>query len=238
MSALRIGLIGDRDEEVAAHHAIPLALGLAAAALAVDVDVAWIATDAVGSARDLAHLDGLWCVPGSPYRTMDGALAAIRYAREENVPFMGTCGGFQHVVVEYARNVLGWSDADHAESSPDSPRAVVVPLSCALVEVRDGVHLVEGSRIREAYGADRIDEAYHCRFGLSRDFRDAIADGPLRVTGVDDQGDARAIELDVHRFFVATLFQHERVALVGACPPLARAFVDAIATRVRATAAA
>ncbi|MEO7431317.1 MAG: CTP synthase [Dokdonella sp.] len=238
MPALRIGLIGDRDEDIAAHHAIPLALGFAAANCAVDVDVAWIATDSVGSARDLAHLDGLWCVPGSPYRNMDGALTAIRYAREENVPFMGTCGGFQHSVVEYARNVLGWRDADHAESSPDAPRAVIVPLSCALVEVRDGVHLVEGSRIREAYGADRIDEAYHCRFGLSADFREAIANGSLRVTGTDDKGDARAIELDGHRFFVATLFQHERVALVGACPPLARAFVDAIATRVRATAAA
>jgi CTP synthase (UTP-ammonia lyase) len=238
MQALRIGLIGDRDERVVAHHAIPRALGLAAAACEVDVDVAWIGTDAVGDATDLSRLDGLWCVPGSPYRNMDGALAAIRHAREHKIPFMGTCGGFQYTVVEYARNVLGWSDADHAETSPDSARAVVVPLSCALVEVRDAVHLRAGSRIAAAYGTDRIEEAYHCRYGLAAAFREAIAEGPLRSAAVDDQDDVRAVELDGHPFFVATLFQHERVALVGACPPLARAFVAAIAATTRADLAA
>jgi CTP synthase (UTP-ammonia lyase) len=238
MQALRIGLIGDRDDDVAAHHAIPLALGLAAAACAVDVDVAWIGTEAVGDATDLSRLDGVWCVPGSPYRNMDGALAAIRFAREQAIPFMGTCGGFQHAVVEFARNVLGWSDAAHAETSPDAARAVVVPLSCALVEVRDAVHLRAGSRIAAAYATDRIEEAYHCRYGISTDFREAIGAGPLRITAVDDQGDVRAIELDDHPFFVATLFQHERVALVGACPPLARAFVAAIAANVRTDLAA
>jgi CTP synthase (UTP-ammonia lyase) len=238
MQALRIGLIGDRDDNVVAHHAIPLALGLAAAACEVDVDVAWIGTDAVGDAADLSRLDGFWCVPGSPYRNMDGALAAIRHARERKLPFMGTCGGFQHAVVEYARNVLGWIDADHAETSPDAARPVVVPLSCALVEVRDAVHLRAGSRIAQAYGIDRIEEAYHCRYGLAQDFRAAIAGGPLRITAVDDQDDVRAIELDGHPFFVATLFQHERVALVGACPPLARAFVSAVAIHARTAIAA
>ncbi len=238
MQALRIGLIGDYDGNVVAHHAIPLALGLAAAACEVDVDVAWIGTDAVGDADDLARLDGLWCVPGSPYRDMDGALAAIRHARERRMSFIGTCGGFQHAVVEYARNVLGWADADHAETSPDAARAVVVPLSCALVEVRDAVHLRAGTRIAAAYGMATIEEAYHCRYGLSADFRAAIEGGPLRISAVDGQGEVRGIELDGHPFFVATLFQHERVALVGACPPLARAFIEAVASQQRLGVAA
>jgi len=238
MQPLRIGLIGDYDERVVAHHAIPRALGFAAAVCEVDVDVAWIGTDAVGDANDLARLDGVWCVPGSPYRDMDGALAAIRYARERQVPFLGTCGGFQHAVVEYARNVLGWADADHAETSPEAARAVVVPLSCALVEVRDTVHLRAGTRIAAAYAAASIEEAYHCRYGLAAEFRAAIEGGPLRISAVDDQDDVRAIELDDHPFFVATLFQHERAALVGACPPLARTFIEAIASRQRIGAAA
>ncbi|MEP7043548.1 MAG: CTP synthase [Dokdonella sp.] len=229
MQPLRIGLIGDYDSDVVAHHAIPLALGFAAAACAVDVDLAWIGTDVVGDASDLARLDGVWCVPGSPYRDLDGALAAIRYARERHLPFLGTCGGFQHAVVEYARNALGWADADHAETSPDAARAVIVPLSCALIEVRAAVHLRAGSRIAAAYGAATIEEAYHCRYGLAAGFREAIAGGPLQISAVDDQGDVRGLELDGHPFFVATLFQHERVALVGACPPLARAFVEAMA---------
>lgn len=225
MQALRIGLIGDRDDTVTAHRAIPLALAMAAEATATPVELIWIGTDTVGDGKSLDGFDAMWCVPASPYRSMDGALTAIRYAREARIPFLGTCGGFQHAVVEYARNVLGWADADHAETSPDAARPVIVPLSCGLVEVRDAVHLLPGSRIASVYGTDVIEEGYHCRYGLGSGFREAIAGQSLRVTAVDDQGDVRALELDDHPFFVATLFQHERAALNGVCPPLVKAFV-------------
>lgn len=238
MRALRIGLIGDRDDTVVAHRAIPRALALAGEAATQALEIKWIATDTIDDAARLVAFDGLWCVPASPYRDMDGALRAIRHAREARRPFLGTCGGFQHAVVEYARNVLGWADADHAETAPDAVRAVVVPLSCALVEVRDAVHLLPGSRCARAYDVARIEEGYHCRFGLGATFRAALEGGPLRIAAVDDAGDVRALELDGHPFFVATLFQHERAALEGRCPPLVRAFVDAIAADSRIERAA
>lgn len=238
MRALRIGLIGDRDDSVVAHRAIPRALALAGEAGAQALDVEWIATDTIHDAARLAAFDGLWCVPASPYRDMNGALRAIRHAREAQRPFLGTCGGFQHAVVEYARNVLGWADADHAETAPEAARAVVVPLSCALVEARDAVHLVAGSRCARAYGVARIEEGYHCRYGLGATFRAALEGGPLRIAAVDDAGDVRALELDGHPFFVATLFQHERAALEGRCPPLVSAFLDAIAADSRIERAA
>ena len=159
---------------------------------------------------------------------MDGALTAIRVARERQVPFLGTCGGFQHAVIEYARNVLGWSDAEHAETAPDSARAVIVPLVCSLVEVTDAVHLVAGSRLAKAYDTTNIVEGYHCRYGMSPAFSEALANGPLRVSAVDDAGDIRGIELDDHPFFVATLFQHERGALLGRLPPAVSAFAQAM----------
>ena len=173
MQTLRIGLVGDRNDEVVAHRAIPLVLVMAAEACGITLDAAWIGTDEIGGAG-LRRFNGLWCAPASPYRSMDGALLAIRYARERYVPFLGTCAGFQHAVVEYARNVLGWSDADHAETSPHAARAVIVPLSCALVEVRDTVRLLPGSRIAEAYGVSEIEEGYHCRYGLGGGFRQAV----------------------------------------------------------------
>jgi CTP synthase (UTP-ammonia lyase) len=227
MQALRVGLIGDHDDSVVAHKAIPLALAMAADASGTSIQVSWVGTDTIGNGEVLNGFDALWCVPASPYKSMDGALIAIRHAREGKKPFLGTCGGFQHAVVEYARNVLGWADADHAETSPDAARPVIVPLSCGLVEVRDRVHLLPGSRIAAIYGKDAIEEGYHCRYGLGSGFREAIASGSLRVTAVDDQDDARGLELDGHPFFVATLFQHERAALNGHCPPLVEAFLQA-----------
>jgi CTP synthase (UTP-ammonia lyase) len=104
--------------------------------------------------------------------------------------------------------------------------------------VRDAVHLVAGSRSARAYGVARIEEGYHCRYGLGAAFRAAIEGSPLRIAAVDDAGDVRALELDGHPFFVATLFQHERAALDGRCPTLVRAFVDAAAERARIDRAA
>lgn len=231
---LAIALIGDRDDAVTAHRAIPKALALAAESTGADLRPSWVATDSITSDADLTGYDGFWCVPASPYRNMDGALRAIRFARTLGKPFLGTCGGFQHAVVEYARNVLGWADADHAETAPTAARAVIVPLACSLVEVAEPVIFRGGTRIADAYGVSAISEGYHCRYGLGDRFREvAFVDGALRIGAVDPQDDVRAIELREHPFFVATLFQPERAALRDEVPPLARAFVAAMAERSR-----
>ncbi len=231
----RIGLVGDYDATVPAHQAIPLALGLAGKALGAPVEFRWLPTDAIVGDATLAPFDALWCVPASPYRSMEGALHAIRFARTQPLPFLGTCGGFQHAVVEYARNLPGWADADHAESSPDAVRPVIAPLSCSLVEVTDRVRLRPGSRIAAAYGATEAVEGYRCRYGLNPAFRETLVSGRLRVTAEDDAGDVRALELDGHPFFVATLFQPERAALEGQLPPLVKAFASAALSRARAS---
>ena len=226
---ITIGLIGDYNPTVPAHQAIPLALGRAGATLQADIEFSWVPTESVDSPERVGRFDGLWCVPASPYRSMDGALRAIRYAREQARPFLGTCGGFQHAVIEYARGVLGWSDADHAETAPDARRAVIAPLACALVETTDEVRLFPGTRIAAAYGATRIHEGYRCRYGLNPAFQAALCAGPLRAAAEDAAGEIRAVELDGHPSFVATLFQPERAALRGADAPLVEAFVRACA---------
>ena len=226
-----IGLIGDYNDSVPAHQAIPLALRRVAEMSGISVEVEWVPTDELSSSARVSRFDGLWCVPASPYRNMAGALLAIRHARECVVPFLGTCGGFQHAVVEYARNVLGWADADHAETAADSSRAVIAPLECALVEKTGTVQLFPGSRIAAAYGVERTTEGYHCRYGLNPKFRAALVAGPLRAAAEDESGEVRAIELDGHPFFVATLFQPERATLKGEAAPLVGAFVRACATR-------
>lgn len=230
---LTIGLIGDFDADVPAHQAIPLALRAAADSLGAAVAFEWVATDAIRNASRVAHFDGLWCVPASPYRSMGGALRAIRHARERGVPFLGTCGGFQHAIVEYARHVLGWADADHAETAPGSVHAVISPLACALVEASETVRLLPGTRIAAAYGMVQITEGYRCRYGMNPAFQAALVAGPLRASADDATGEVRAVELDGHPFFVATLFQPERAALRGVTAPLVVAFVGAGATHRR-----
>jgi len=226
-STVKVGLIGDFDSSVPAHQAIPLALKTAGEHCGVQAAVEWVPTDEINSSGHLLRFDGIWCVPASPYRSMDGALLSICYARERKIPFLGTC--FQHAVIEYARNVLGWSDAEHAETSPEAHRAVISPLECSLVEAKDSVRLLPGTRIARAYGATKITAEYRCRYGLNNGFRAALTKGPLRVAAEDQHGDVRAIELDGETFFVATLFQPERAALHREAVPLAVAFVEACA---------
>jgi CTP synthase (UTP-ammonia lyase) len=229
---IRIGLIGDHDEAVRAHQAIPPALRLAAGSLSVPVEPEWVPTDEIRDDARLSGFHGLWCVPASPYRSMDGALRAIRAARLGELPFLGTCGGFQHAVIEYARSVLAWPDADHAETAPGAIRAVIAPLECALVEASGAIRFTPGSKLAAAYGGEEAVEEYRCRYGMSPVFRAELTSGPLRVAAVDHDGDVRAVELDHHPFFVATLFQPERAALRGRVPPIVAAFVRACAALV------
>jgi CTP synthase (UTP-ammonia lyase) len=233
MPAVRIGLLGDHDPAIYAHQMIPGALALAGSATGCEVAFDWLATKTLADPATLdgrlARYDGLWCVPGSPYASMAGALGAIRHARERGTPFLGTCGGFQHAVIEYARDVLGLAGADHAETNPEAAEQVIAPLACALVEQRGAVRFAPGSRVAALYGATEAVEGYHCSYGLNPTYAERFTTGALRITGADEQGEARVVELADHPFFIATLFQPERSAASGAAHPLITAFVAAAA---------
>jgi CTP synthase (UTP-ammonia lyase) len=230
-STIRIGLIGDYDAAVLAHQAIPRSLALAGETVSASVHYEWVPTREIRDESRIDTFDGVWCEPASPYRSVEGALRAIRFAREHERPFLGTCGGFQHAIVEYARNVLGWPDAEHAETAPNAARPVITPLTCTLVEKTDTIRFRKGSILAAAYGCLETIEGYHCSYGINPAFLSAIFSGPLRVSAEDAAGEVRAVELERHPFFVATLFQPERAALTGKTPPLAAAFVRAVIAR-------
>lgn len=231
MKTTRIALVGDYDARVTAHRAIPGALELASLSLGVPVTWEWIGTDALsgGVTSPVTSADGVWVVPNSPYRSEAGAIAAIGYAREAGRPFLGTCAGFQHAVLEYARHVAGVAQAAHAEVDPGAGEPVIAALACGLVEESGNVQIVPGSRLGRAYGALRATETYHCNYGLNPRYEHLLETGPLRISGRDEAGATRAVELDGERFFVATLFQPERAALAGRAHPLVNAFVAAAA---------
>ncbi|WP_259782198.1 CTP synthase C-terminal region-related (seleno)protein [Aestuariispira ectoiniformans] len=229
--SFRLALIGDYDASIPAHQALPLALDRAGRAVGHEIGHDWIETGGlVDPSAMLAGYGGVWVTPGSPYRNMDGVLAAIRFAREVEVPFLGTCGGFQHAVIEYLRNVLGQGEADHAESNPESSMPVIAPLVCSLVEKTGAIRFEAGSRLAEIFQGP-THEGYRCSYGLNEAYRPLLVESDMRFTGFDENGDVRAFELRAHPFFMGTLFQPERSALAGRDHPLITAFVQAIASR-------
>jgi len=232
-SAIRIGLIGDFNEQQKAHRAIPKAL---AAASGGAVEAVWVPTDAAGKGDSLAGFDGLWCVPGMPYRSAEGAMKAIRHARVSGTPFLGTSAGFQYAVIEFARNVLGLAEADHQKTNPKAAMPLIAPLGLSLLGVKARVRLTEGSHLRKAYGKPVATEEYHCSFGLNERYRRLIEGRGMYVAAVDDQDEIRAMEVDGHPFFVATLFEPAMSALAEGAPanPLVHAFVAICERRRRA----
>lgn len=224
----RVALIGDYAPAVIAHQAIPEALRLAAVAGGVKLEPVWTHTAAITGADQFADFDGIWCVPASPYANEDGAFAAIRFARENGVPFLGTCGGFQHALIESARNVCGIPFASHQETAPDADQLLITRLACSLIEQTEELTLASSGILRRAYGVDRIKEGYRCNFGLNPEYESLILANGFHAAARDPSGHLRAVELTTHPFFVATLFQHERRALRGEQSPIVDAFVNAM----------
>ncbi len=235
---IKIGLVGDYKDSVPARRAIPIALGLASESSGLPVEFDWVPTDALDIEERLVELHGIWCIPAGPCRSMEGAMRAIRFAREQRRPFLGTCGGFQHAVIEYARNVLGWRNAEHAEISPDAEQPVITLLQCTLVNKMGSVRFRAGSRLFDAYGVEESTEEYQCSCVLNSEFQAGLIKWPLQVTALDLAGDVRGLELNDHPFFVLTLFQPERAALQGVLPPLVAAFLRASAVSVAYQSAA
>lgn len=229
MSTVRIGLIGDRDDKVTAHRAIPRAISLSRDALGCACEWDWLHTTALATSppERLAPYHGFWSVPATPYVSAEGAIKAIRFARQQGRAFLGTCGGFQHALLEYAEAVWGVAHSAHVETDPEAADPVIAALSCALVEAKGEVVFRPGSRLAAIYGAPSANETYHCRYGPSATYSPRLDAGPLRTCARDRNGEIRAVELEGHPFYMGTLYQPERWALEGRAHPLVTAFVDA-----------
>jgi len=223
---MKIALIGDYDASVTAHQAIPSALELAARELALEVAPQWIHSSALELAA-LADFDAIWCVPLSPYADGEAVIGAIEFARRRDLPFLGTCAGYQHAVLEFARHQLGIDNAQSSEDHPQAQQAVIAALSCSLIDVAEAVEIDADSRLGQIYGERQAVETYHCRFGVNPRYLPLFAGSAFKFSCHDAAGQPRAFELDGHRFFFGTAFQPERAALAGKSHPLVVALLRA-----------
>lgn len=192
-----------------AQDAVVLMINRAAAELEVTANIVWIPTKKLNTEeapRQLEQMDALWASPGSPYVSLEGILNGIRFARESGWPFLGTCAGFQHTVLEYARNVVGIKDAASEEYEPEAANLLVTSLVCPIASKTLKINLAEGSKVESVYGNSEIEEYYYCNFGLNPRFQSDLEKHGLKVTGKDQNDEPRVLELLQHRFFIATLF--------------------------------
>ncbi|MGI5458952.1 CTP synthase C-terminal region-related (seleno)protein [Streptomyces sp. CA-249302] len=222
----KIALVGDRSPNVVAHTRIPLLLDALAERDRLVLDAYWIPSEDAEAADAVRGFDAVWVVPGSPYRSQAGVLSAIRTAREDGIPFLGTCGGFQHAMLEFAHDVCGLTRVAHAESDPDAEDLLIEPLACSLVGHEGVVVLEAGSLAQSVIGSERTVERYFCKYGPSRHLDTLRAHG-MRFSGLDEDGNVRMAELPGHPFFLASLFQPE-LAGDGSRPhPMVRALARA-----------
>ena len=238
--AVRIGILGDFNNEFRSHHATNDALQHAAAKLKMKLESKWIPTTSLvkaDSQKTLESFDGLWAAPGSPYKSMDGMLKGIEFARRRDWPFLATCGGFQYTLIECARNVLGIKDADTAESNSGSKNIVIYPVACAVPDRKKDapklsgpvpeIRLRPGSYLQSFYSQDTVIEEFFCNFEVNPEFEWISMEAGFPIVARGSQGEIRAIESPTHRFFVATLFQPQLSSKANNPHPLVIAFVQA-----------
>ena len=221
---MNIALIGDYQPDVTAHRAIPLALAANADGRALNP--VWISSNDV-DIDALSGFDGICCVPFSPYQNSSNVFSAIGYARENAVPFPGTCAGYQHAVVECARNVLALQDADSIEDNPACKMPLISSLQCGLYDQSESINIGDTSIVGGLYAEARVSEAYHCGFGVNAEYLPLFEHSAMRFSGFDDAGDPRIFEVHGHPFFIGTAFQPERSGLEGKAHPLISAFLKA-----------
>lgn len=200
-----VALIGEYTPTFQPHLSTMQAIKHSRSQLESEIDAEWVSTEDIDE-RLFDKFRAVWIAPGSPYKNMEKTLWAIGYARENQIPCFGTCGGFQHIVIEYARNVLGFKDARHAEYDPYSSELFISRLACSLAGRELPLTFVPNSRVAQIYDSVSATEQYYCDFGVNPKVVPLLKSGELKITGSDDEGEIRVVELPGHPFFIGTLF--------------------------------
>jgi CTP synthase len=246
---VRIALVGKYVQLHDAYLSVAEALKHAAIHHGVELKIDWVDAEDRDLAGALERADGVLVPGGFGGRGIEGKIAAARYAREREVPYLGICLGMQIAVVEFARHVCGMDGANSSEFDPETPYAVIdlLPEQRAIEERggtmrlgADPVHLVAGTRTRAAYDDQEvIYERHRHRYEVNPAMREQMEVAGLVVSGHSPNGRlVEVIELPDHPWFCASQFHPEFKSRPTRPQPLFREFVGAAAALARAREAA
>ena len=222
-----IAILGEFNPKSEPHLATTNAIGHSNFQLSSKVTGDWVATEKIDTSVFNTY-SGIWVAPGTPYQNMEKTLWAIRYARENNIPCLGTCGGFQHMIIEYGRNVLNFKDAQSQENDPYASQLIISQLACSLAGREMNLTFTEDSQIAAIYGSVTAIEQYYCNFGVNPQYIPYLKSKSLQITGADKEGEVRVIELPHHPFFLGTLFVPQARSTPQNPHPIVTAFKNAV----------
>ncbi len=239
-SSVKIALVGKYVELPDAYKSINEAFIHAGASNECEVNVTYIHSEHITEenvAKKLAGFDGVLVAPGFGPRGIEGKVEAIKYVRENNIPFFGICLGMQSSVIEFARNVAGLSDAHSSEMNPDTANAVI-DLMEEQKQVTDkggtmrlgsyDCALEKGSLAARAYGKTKITERHRHRYEFNDNYKAQIEAAGMKITGTNPQtGLAEIVEIPEHKWFVGVQFHPELKSTVENPHPLFVAFIGA-----------
>ena len=237
---IEIGLIGKYVELHDSYKSITEAFIHAGSTHETKINVRWIHSEEleVGSVeKQLKGVDGILVAPGFGERGIEGKIDAVKYARENNIPFLGICLGMQMAVIEFARNVLGLKDANSTEMNEETPNPVI-----NLMEEQKEItnmggtmrlgawdcELVKDSKTYNAYKNTLISERHRHRYEFNSDYKEQIEAAGMLATGVNPKtGLVEIVEIPSHPWFVGVQYHPEYKSTVLNPHPLFLSFIEA-----------
>ncbi len=240
-SEVTIGLVGKYVELKDSYKSISEAFIHAGVSNEAKVNIKWIHSEKITKANmdnELSGLDGILVAPGFGSRGISGKIETVRYARENNIPFLGICLGMQCAVIEFARNAMGLSDAHTTEIVDDCKEPVISMMeeqkhiSNMGGTMRLGAykcHLTPGSHVSNAYNTEKISERHRHRYEFNNDYLEEFEKHGMKATGRNPEtGLVEVVEIESHPWFVGAQFHPEYKSTVDNPHPLFVAFVDAV----------
>jgi CTP synthase len=242
LTEVNIGLVGKYVELKDAYKSISEAFIHAGAATQCKVKIKWIHSEKLEDNPDciqeeLQGLNGILVAPGFGSRGIEGKIMAVRYARENKIPFLGICLGMQCAVIEFARNVLGYKDAHSVEMSASTTHPVIdIMEEQKLIQNMGGTmrlgaypcKLKENTKIYSAYQKENISERHRHRYEFNNAYLEAFEQAGMIASGINpDTNLVEVVEIPSHPYFVGVQYHPEYRSTVVEPSPLFISFVKA-----------
>lgn len=236
---VKMALVGKYTELPDAYKSISEAFIHAGATNRVKVKLEYVNSEKLTEkniAEKLGHMSGILVAPGFGHRGLEGKITAVKFARENKIPFMGICLGMQCSVIEYARNVLGIAEANSTETGITSEPVIDLMEDQKGITEKGGTmrlgsypcHLTEGSLTYAAYGKARIDERHRHRYEFNNKYKDALEAAGMKATGINPETNlVEVVEVQDHPWFVGVQYHPEYKSTVANPHPLFVDFVKA-----------